>query len=77
MMRKPVESGAWEEHVSKFLHKKGELKTRYHMTKAAFDHLVALLHIQVDHKAEPMFIRWHRTHQRQHYCCVWASMAWR
>ena len=43
-------NGAWEEHLAKCLYKRGEFQMRYHMTKEAFDKLVDLLDIQVDHK---------------------------
>ena len=43
-------NGAWDEHVTKCLYKKGEFQRRYHMSVAAFRTLVNYLDIQVDHK---------------------------
>ena len=43
-------NGAWEEHVTKCLYKRGEFVNRYHMSIHAFTTLVRLLHIQVNHK---------------------------
>jgi hypothetical protein len=43
-------NGAWEEHVSKCLYKRGEFSYRYHMSINAFTKLVRILRIQVDHK---------------------------
>ena len=43
-------NGAWEEHVTKCLYKKGEFQSRYHMSFAAFRTLVNYLDIQIDHK---------------------------
>jgi hypothetical protein len=43
-------NGAWEEHVTKCLYKRGEFFDRYHMSMNAFTALVHLLRILVNHK---------------------------
>ena len=43
-------NGAWEEHVTKCLYKRGEFFIRYHMSIEAFTRLIRVLSIQVNHK---------------------------
>jgi hypothetical protein len=43
-------NGAWEEHVTKCLYKRGEFSNRYHMSITAFTKLVRLLRINVNYK---------------------------